>query len=76
VSFCTDVQVTPFSFVIIEGETKIVENSRLLKWGAKIEQRYAGNKVSEENTERVPPEGSILVEITPSKIIGTKNITG
>jgi len=74
VSFCTDDQSPPFSFVIIEGEAKIIQNTfDLLGWAGKIGGRYMVKEASEEMAKR-NSEGMILVEITPAKIIGTKNI--
>ena len=74
VSFCTDDQSPPFSFVIIEGEAKIIQNTfDLLGWAGKIGGRYMVKDASEEMSKR-NSEGMILVEITPAKIIGTKNI--
>jgi len=74
VSFCTDDQSPPFSFVIIEGDAKIIQNtSDLLGWAGKIGGRYLVKEASEEIIKQ-NNQGMILVEITPAKIIGTKNI--
>jgi len=74
VSFCTDDQSPPFSFVIIEGDAKIIHNANdLLDWAGKIGGRYMVKEASEEIIKR-NNQGMILVEITPAKIIGTKNI--
>jgi len=67
VSFCTDDQSPPFSFVIIEGDAKIIHNANDLLG------RYMVKEASEEIIKR-NNQGMILVEITPAKIIGTKNI--
>ncbi len=73
VSFCTDDQSPPFSFVIIEGDAKIIHNANdLLGWAGKIGGRYMVKEASEEIIKQ--NQGMILIEITPSKIIGTKNI--
>jgi len=73
VSFCTDDQSPPFAFVIIEGDAKIIQNtSDLLGWAGKIGGRYLVKEASEEIIKQ--NQGMILIEITPAKIIGTKNI--
>jgi len=75
VSFCTDDQTPPFSFVIIEGDAKIVPNpSNLVEWAGKIGSRYKAKEASERMMKQNYDKGMILVEVVPSKIIGTRNV--
>ncbi len=73
VSFCTDDQSPPFSFVMIEGDVKIIPNpSNLVEWAGKIGSRYKVKEASEMIIKQ--NKGMILVEVTPSKIIGARNV--
>ena len=73
VSFCTDDQSPPFSFVMIEGDAKIIPNpTNLVEWAGKIGSRYKVKEASEMIIKQ--NKGMILVEVTPSKIIGARDV--
>lgn len=75
VSFCTDEQSPPYSFVIVEGNAKIEQNYKdLLQWTTKLASRYMGEENSEKIGRRNCVEGELLIEIIPTKIIGVKGI--
>ena len=75
VSFCTDEQSPPYSFVIVEGNAKIAQNHKdLLQWTTKLASRYMGEENSEKIGRRNCVEGELLIEITPTKIIGVKGV--
>ncbi len=75
VSFCTDEQSPPYSFVIVEGNAKIAQNDKdLLQWTTKLASRYMGEENSEKIGRRNCIEGELLIEITPTKIIGVKGV--
>lgn len=75
VSFCTDEQFPPYSFVVVEGNAKIEQNHKdLLQWTTKLASRYMGEENSEKIGRRNCVEGELLIEITPIKIIGVKGI--
>ncbi len=75
VSFCTDEQSSPYSFVIVEGNAKIIQNpDGLLTWTTKLASRYMGEENSEEIGKRNCVEGELLIEIIPTKIIGMKGV--
>ena len=78
VSICVDDQVPPFSFVTIFGIAKICPFKRkeVLKWATKIAERYMGKSNAEAYGRRNSKEGSIIVRIKPTKIIGENKITG
>ena len=75
VSFCTDEQSPPYSFVVVEGNAKLAQNSKdLLQWTTKLASRYMGEENSERIGRRNCVEEELLIEITPTKIIGVKEI--
>ena len=75
VSFCTDEQSPPYSFVVVEGNAKIEQNHKdLLQWTTKLASRYMGEENSEKIGRRNCVEGELLIEITPTKIIGVKGV--
>ncbi|MDH5432251.1 MAG: PPOX class F420-dependent oxidoreductase [Nitrosopumilus sp.] len=75
VSFCADEQAPPYSFVIIEGKASITQDYKgLLLWTTKIASRYMGEENSERIGKRNCVEGELLVEITPTKILGIKEV--
>src|SRR5919106_4447131 len=78
VSICVDDQTPPFSFVTIFGIAKIYpyKQKEVLKWATKIAERYMGKKNAEAYGRRNSEEGSILVRIKPTKIIGENKIAG
>ena len=78
VSICVDDQVPPFSFVTIFGIAKIYPYKRkeVLKWATKIAERYMGKSNAEACGRRNSEEGSIIVRIKPTKIIGENKIAG
>ena len=78
ISLCVDDQTPPFSFVTINGIAKLhpYKEQEVLKWATKIAERYMGKKKAKSIGERNSGEGSVLVQIKPTKIIAVKNITG
>jgi PPOX class probable F420-dependent enzyme len=78
VSICVDDQVPPFSFVTIFGIAKIYpyKQKEVLKWATKIAERYMGKSNAEACGRRNSEEGSIIVRIKPTKIIGENKIAG
>jgi PPOX class probable F420-dependent enzyme len=78
ISLCVDDQTPPFSFVTINGIAKLhrYKEQEVLKWATKIAERYMGKKRAKSIGKRNSGEGSVLVQIEPTKIIAVKNITG
>ncbi|MGB8161010.1 MAG: PPOX class F420-dependent oxidoreductase [Nitrososphaeraceae archaeon] len=78
ISLCVDDQTPPFSFVTIYGIAKLhpYKEQEVLKWATKIAERYMGKKRAKSIGKRNSGEGSVLVQIEPTKIIAVKNITG
>lgn len=75
VSICVDDQMPLFSFVTIFGTAKIYpyKQEEVLMWATKIAERYMGKKNAEEYGKRNSGEGTVLVRITPEKIIGERD---
>jgi PPOX class probable F420-dependent enzyme len=75
VSICVDDQMPPFSFVTIFGTAKInpYHPEEVLMWATKIAERYMGKEKADEYGRRNSGEGSVLVRITPERIIGEKD---
>jgi PPOX class probable F420-dependent enzyme len=75
VSICIDDQIPTFSFVTIFGTVKIYpyKQEEVLMCATKIAERYVGNEKADEYGRRNSGEGSVLVRITPERIIGEKD---
>ena len=78
VSICVDDQRPPFSFVVVYGTAKIhhYKHRELFRFATKIAQRYMGKENAELYGRRNSTEGEVLVRITPTRIIGEKDIAG
>jgi PPOX class probable F420-dependent enzyme len=75
VSICVDDQIPPFSFVTISGTAKIYpyRQDEVLMWATKIAERYMGKENADEYGSG---GGSVLIRITPGRIIGEKDTAG
>jgi len=77
VSICVDDESPPYAFVIIQGTAKLYDNHKdLLKWNTILAGRYMGKELAEFYGKRNAVEGSLLVEVTPTKMISNKDVTG
>jgi len=77
VSICVDDESPPYAFVIIQGTAKLNANHKdLLKWNTIFGRRYMGEELAEVYGKRNAVEGSLLVEVTPTKMISNKDVTG
>lgn len=78
VSICVDDQIPPFSSVTIFGTAKIYpyKQNEVLVWATRIAERYVGKKNADEYGRRNSGEGSVLVRITPERIVGEKDTAG
>jgi PPOX class probable F420-dependent enzyme len=78
VSICVDDQRLPFSFVVVYGTAKIYhyKQRELFRFATKIARRYMGKENAELYGRRNSTEGEVLVRITPTRIIGEKDIAG
>ncbi len=77
VSICVDDESPPYAFVIIQGTAKFSDNQKdLLKWNTILGGRYMGEKLAEVYGKRNTIGGSLLVEVTPTKMISEKDVAG
>jgi hypothetical protein len=77
VSICVDDESPPYAFVIIQGVVKLFDKHKdLLKWNTVFGNRYMGKELAEVYGKRNAVEGSLLVEVTPTKMISNKDVTG
>jgi len=77
VSICVDDESSPYAFVIIQGVAKLFDKHKdLLKWNTVFGNRYMGKELAEVYGKRNAVEGSLLVEVTPTKMISNKDVTG
>ncbi len=77
VSICVDDESPPYAFVIIQGTAKFSDNQKdLLKWNTILGGRYMGEKLAEVYGKRNTVKGSLLVEVTPTKMISDKDVAG
>jgi PPOX class probable F420-dependent enzyme len=77
-SICVDDQTPPFSFVTIFGTAKMYpyKQNEVLMWATRIAECYVGKKNADEYGRRNSGEGSVLVRITPERIVGEKDTAG
>ncbi len=77
VSICVDDESPPYAFVIIQGTAKFSDSQKdLLKWNTILGGRYMGENLAYVYGKRNTVEGSLLVEVTPTKMISEKDVTG
>ena len=74
-SLCVDDQTPPYAFVMVEGTAVIEEDPAALKhWATRIAARYMGEALAESYGQRNAVPGELLVRLTPTKIIGEKEL--
>lgn len=75
VCLCVDDERAPFGYVQIEGTAAILDDmDRLRYWTSRIAGRYMGAESAAEYGARYGVEGELLVRVTPTKMIGQKNV--
>ncbi len=75
VAVCFDDERPPFTFVTINGTATTTDDpDELLSWATRIGGRYMGADRAEEYGRRnaVPPE--LVVFVTPTRIVGERNV--
>jgi PPOX class probable F420-dependent enzyme len=76
VCLCADDEQPPFSYVQIEGTATLSDNLEELRhWATRIAGKYMGTDKAEAYGKRNAVPGELLVRITPTHIIGEKNIS-
>ena len=75
VCICVDDEAPPFTYVQIEGISVLSgDSSELRLWATRIGGRYMGEELAEIYCARNSVEGELLVRVTPTKIIGEKEV--
>jgi PPOX class probable F420-dependent enzyme len=70
-AMCVDIEVAPYTFVMIEGRVEISEDLDQLRiWAARIGGRYMGQERSEEFGRRNGVPGELLVRLHPDRVTG------
>ncbi|MBX3081750.1 MAG: PPOX class F420-dependent oxidoreductase [Anaerolineae bacterium] len=77
VCLIVDDETPPFAFVQIEGTAAISDDMAALKqWATVIGGKYMGADKAEAFGTRNAVPGELLIRVTPTKIIGTKDMAG
>ncbi|QUH03597.1 PPOX class F420-dependent oxidoreductase [Saccharopolyspora erythraea] len=77
VALCVDDETPPFAFVVIEGRATTTEDpDEVLRWSTRNAARYVGAEKADEYGRLNAGEGSMVVRVSPTKIIAENNITG
>ncbi len=75
VCLCVDDEKPPFSYIQIEGNAVMSDDSEALKyWSTRIAGRYMGEELAEAYGKRNSVEGELLVRVTPTKVVFMKDV--
>ncbi|MGH2548854.1 MAG: PPOX class F420-dependent oxidoreductase [Thermomicrobiales bacterium] len=70
-----DLEVFPYSFVLVEGTVTLSEDPDELRyWATKIAERYVPAAKAQAYGERNGVPGEYIVRLTPTKIIGEADV--
>lgn len=65
----------PFTFAMVEGTATLSEDpDDLLAWATVIGGRYMGDDVAEQYGRRNGVAGELLVRVTPTRLVGERDI--
>jgi PPOX class probable F420-dependent enzyme len=75
IALCVDDQQPPYSFVMIEGTVTTAPNPpEMLEWSTRIAARYVGTELATAYGKRNAVDGELLVRVTPTRVIATKDV--
>jgi PPOX class probable F420-dependent enzyme len=75
VAMCVDDERPPYAFVMISGAATLsTKPDDLLQWATRIGGRYMGNDRADEFGRRNGVAGELLVRVTPTKIVGARDV--
>jgi PPOX class probable F420-dependent enzyme len=75
VAMSFDDERPPFTFAIVEGIAAISEDlDELVAWATAIGGRYMGDDVAEQYGRRNGVPGELLVRVTPTRLVGERDI--
>jgi hypothetical protein len=70
-----DLEIFPYSFVLVEGTVTLSEEpDELLYWATKIAERYVPADQAKAYGERNGVPGEYIVRLTPTNIIGESDV--
>jgi PPOX class probable F420-dependent enzyme len=70
-----DIEVPPFTFLMIEGRAELVDDLNALRtWAARIGGRYMGEERGEEYGARNGVPGELLVRLHPDRVTGMADL--
>jgi PPOX class probable F420-dependent enzyme len=77
VALCVDDERPPYAYVMVSGTATLsTDADDLLRWATRIGSRYMGDDRAEEFGRRNGVPGELLVRITPTKIVRTRDVAG
>ena len=75
VALCVDDEQPPFSYVMVEGTVEISEDvDDVRRWATVIATRYMGEEQGEAFGKRNGVPGELLVRVTPTKVVGQRDL--
>ena len=76
-AMAVDDQQPPYSFVMVEGTVTISDDLQaMLPLSTRIGARYMGEERAAEFGRRNAVEGEVLVRLTPTAIVGVRDMAG
>ena len=75
VTLCVQDDRAPFSFVVVEGTAQLSDDlDEVRSWAARIGGRYMGAHRAEEYAARNGVPGELLVRVTPTRLVGVRDV--
>lgn len=75
-ALCVDDERPPFAYVVVEGTVTISEDlAEMRRWATAIGGRYMGAERAEEFGRRNGVPGELLVRLTPTKVLGHRDVS-
>ena len=76
VAICVDDDRPPFSFATIEGTVELIDDlDEVRRWATVIGGRYMGADRADEFGARNGVPGELLVRLTPTRVIGFRDMS-
>ncbi|MBR8640298.1 PPOX class F420-dependent oxidoreductase [Streptomyces tuirus] len=75
VALCVDDDRPPYSFVVVRGRARLVEDlDEIRRWATRIGARYMGEERAEEFGARNGVPGEVLVRVTVDKVLAELDV--
>jgi PPOX class probable F420-dependent enzyme len=76
-AMCVDDQAPPYSFVLLKGEARLIEDlDEMLVWATNLGSRYMGREKGEEFGKRNAVPGELLVRGRITEVTALAEISG